>query len=51
MVFDKHDVSSDGNLLNFGNADANGANVNRNNPDNSNDNLGVVSSRRNQSNH
>lgn len=48
MACDKHDVSSDGNLLNFGNADATGANVNRNNPDNSNANLGVVSSRRNQ---
>lgn len=48
MACDKHDVSSDGNLLNFGYADAVGANVNRNNLDNVNDNLGVVSSRRNQ---
>jgi len=48
MVSNKHSFSSDGNLLNFGNADATGANVNRNKPDNSNDNLGAVSSRRNQ---
>lgn len=37
-------VSSAGDLLVFGFADGTGANVNRNKPDNSNDNLGVVSS-------
>lgn len=37
-------LDSNGNLVNFGNCDANGANVN-NNPDNSNDNLGVCLSR------
>ena len=37
--------NSDGNLVNVGNADADGANVNRWNPDNSNDNLGVAFSR------
>ena len=47
MTSNKHSTSSDGNLLNFGNADATGANVNRNRPDNANDNLGAESSRRN----
>jgi len=36
---------SDGNLVNVGNFDDTGANVNRNNPDNRNDNLGVSFSR------
>lgn len=36
---------SDGNLVNVGNFDADGANVNRWNPDNTNDNLGVLLSR------
>gem|GEM_PF-2087513 len=40
-------LSSDGNLVYFGNADANGANVNRNTPDDSNSNLRAVASRRN----
>jgi len=33
--------SSDGNLVNVGNSDENGVNVDRNDPRNSNDNLGV----------
>ena len=37
--------TSDGNLVNVGNFDDTGANVNRNNPDNRNDNLGVSFSR------
>lgn len=36
---------SDGNLVNVGNFDAKGVNVNRNRPDNSNPNLGVSLSR------
>ena len=36
---------SDGNLVNVGNFDADGANVNRNRPGNHNDNLGVAFSR------
>jgi len=39
-------VSSDGALVNFGNADADGANVNRNRPDSDWSNLGAVFSRR-----
>ena len=38
-------LSSDGNLVYFGNADENGANVNRNTPDDSNSNLRAVASR------
>ena len=34
-------LSSAGNLVNVGNFDADGANVNNDSPDNSNDNLGV----------
>ena len=41
---DKRRLTSDGNLVNLGNFDSNGLNVNRNRPDNWNDNLGVVSS-------
>ncbi len=37
--------TSDGNLVNVGNFDAKGTNVNRNEPRNSNDNLGVSFSR------
>jgi len=37
--------SSDGNLVNVGNSDTDGANVNNWKPDNSNDNIGVVLSR------
>lgn len=37
--------SSDGNLVNVGNFDTDGANVNRNDPRNANDNLGVSFSR------
>ncbi len=37
--------NSDGNLVNVGNFDADGVNVNRNRPDNHNDNLGVSFSR------
>jgi len=37
--------SSDGNFVNVGNADSDGANVNRNSHDNRNDNLGVCLSR------
>ncbi|MDO8482774.1 MAG: hypothetical protein Q7S86_03080, partial [bacterium] len=37
--------SSDGNLVNVGNFDADGANVNNWNPDNSDDDLGVSFSR------
>ena len=36
---------SSGKLVNVGNFDSEGVNVNRNNPDNSNDNLGVAFSR------
>ena len=36
--------TADGNLVNFGNSDADGANVNRWNPDNSNSNIGVCAS-------
>lgn len=36
---------SDGNLVNLGNFDSKGANVNRRNPDNANSNLGVCFSR------
>ncbi len=36
---------SDGNLVNAGNFDSDGVNVNRWNPDNANDNLGVLLSR------
>ena len=39
-------TSSDGNLVNFGNFDADGTNVNRWNPKNRNGNLGVSFSRR-----
>ena len=42
---DKKTRTSEGNLVNVGNADSKGANVNRNKPRNSNDNLGVVSVR------
>ncbi len=42
---DKTSRESDGNLVNVGNFDDTGANVNRNNPDNRNDNLGVSFSR------
>lgn len=38
--------ASDGSLVSVGNADAKGANVNNWKPDNSNDNLGVVFSRK-----
>jgi hypothetical protein len=38
--------TSDGNLVNVGNADTKGANVNNWKPENSNDNLGVVLSRK-----
>jgi hypothetical protein len=38
-------LDSDGNLVNVGNSDADGANVNRNRADSSNDNLGVSLSR------
>ena len=41
----QQDYSSDGNLVNVGNCDAKGANVNRNSPDNQNDNLGASLSR------
>ena len=44
-VYKKSGRSSDGHFVNVGNADANGANVNRNQPDNRNDNLGVSLSR------
>lgn len=37
--------NADGNLVNVGNFDADGANLNNNRPDNPNDNLGVCSSR------
>ena len=37
--------SSDGNLVNLGNADPDGVNVDNDNPRNSNDNLGVRLSR------
>ena len=42
---DKMSRTSDGNLVNVGNFDDAGADVNRNNPDNRNDNLGVSFSR------
>lgn len=42
---DKTSRESDGNLVNVGNLDDKGANVNRNDPDNRNDNLGVSFSR------
>lgn len=42
---DKTSRESDGNLVNVGNFDDTSANVNRNNPDNRNDNLGVSFSR------
>ena len=42
---DKTSRESDGNLVYVGNFDDTGANVNRNNPDNRNDNLGVSFSR------
>jgi hypothetical protein len=38
--------TSNGNLVNVGNADTKGVNVNNWNPDNSNDNIGVVLSRK-----
>ncbi|OGH51585.1 MAG: hypothetical protein A3H17_00895 [Candidatus Levybacteria bacterium RIFCSPLOWO2_12_FULL_37_14] len=38
--------TSDGNLVNVGNSDTDGANVNNWKPDNSNDNIGVVLSRK-----
>ncbi len=38
-------TSSDGNLVNVGNFDRDGVNVNNDQPDNSNGNLGVVLSR------
>ena len=41
----KTTLSSNGKLVNLGNADRNGVNVNNDNPDNRNDNLGVVSLR------
>lgn len=41
----KMERSSDGNLVNFGNFNADGANVNRWKPDNANDNLGALFSR------
>ena len=42
---DKTSRDSDGNLVNVGNFDAKGANVNNDRPDNRNDNLGVSFSR------
>jgi hypothetical protein len=42
---DKTSRTSDGNLVNVGNFDDDGANVNRNEPRNVNDNLGVSFSR------
>ena len=44
-MVDKTSRDSDGNLVNVGNFDDAGANVNRNNPDNQSDNLGVSFSR------
>lgn len=41
----KNVQDSDGNLVNVGNADSDGTNVNGNRPDNRNDNLGVSLSR------
>jgi len=38
-------LSSNGNIVNIGNADSSGVNVNNWNPDNHNDNIGVCSSR------
>lgn len=45
LKYAKKERSSDGNLVNFGNADDNGANVNRWNPQNANDNIGFFLSR------
>ncbi len=45
MEVGKSRRSSEGNLVNVGNFDDKGANVNRNKPDNHNDNLGVCFSR------
>ena len=42
---DKTSRDSDGNLVNVGNADEDGVNVDRNDPRNSNDNLGARFSR------
>lgn len=42
---DKTSRDSDGNLVNVGNFDSDGANVNNDRPDNRNDNLGVSFSR------
>lgn len=44
-MYNKKKRSSSGNLVNIGNCDENGANVNRWKPDNQNDNLGASFSR------
>ena len=43
--YKKGRLASDGKLVNVGNFDVDGVNVNRNTPDNSNSNLGVAFSR------